>query len=67
MNFKNDKKKLYFIIETKNINKENLRNEETQKIKHTEKFFFGNTIQIKFRTQFSNNKIARVIQGIYNK
>jgi type III restriction enzyme len=65
LNFEDGKKKLYFIIETKNTNEESLRNEETQKIKHAEKFF-GDTIQIKFKTQFSNNKIASLIQEIYN-
>jgi len=65
LNFEDGKKKLYFIVETKNTNEESLRNEETQKIKHAEKFF-GDAIQIRFETQFSNNKIASLIQEIYN-
>ena len=65
LNFEDGKKKLYFIVETKNTNEESLRNEETQKIKHAEKFF-GDTIQIRFKTQFSNNQIANLIQEIYN-
>ena len=43
-------------METKNTSEESLRDEEKQKIKHTEKFF-GNTIKIKFKKQFSNNTI----------
>jgi len=66
LNFEDGKKKLYFIVETKNTDEESLRDEETQKIKHAEKFF-GATIQIKFRTQFSNRKIANLIQEIYNE
>ncbi len=65
LNFEDGKKKLFFIIETKNTNEESLRNEETQKIKHAEKFF-GDTIQIKFKTQFYNNKIITLIQEIYS-
>ena len=65
LNFKDGKKKLYFIVETKNTDEESLRNEEKQKIEHAEKFF-GNSIEIKFRTQFSNKKIASLIQEIYN-
>ena len=65
LNFEDGKKKLYFIVETKNTDEESLRNEETQKIKHAE-MFFGDTIQIKFKTQFSNSKIATLIQEIYN-
>ena len=64
MNFKDGKKKLYFIVETKNTDEESLRNEETQKIKHAEKFF-GNNIEIKFKTQFNKNKITNLIQEVY--
>ncbi|MDO8676463.1 MAG: type III restriction-modification system endonuclease [Candidatus Azambacteria bacterium] len=64
LNYEDGKKKLYFIIETKNIDEENLRNEETQKIKHAEKFF-GDTIRIKFKTQFSNKKIVSLINEIF--
>ncbi len=61
LNFEDGKKKLYFIIETKNTNEESLRNEETQKIKHAEKFF-GSAIEIKFKTQFSNKQMTDLIQ-----
>lgn len=64
VNFKDGNKKLYFIVETKNIDEESLRNEEIQKIKHAEKFF-GNNIEIKFRQQFNNKKIADLIQETY--
>ena len=57
-------KKLHFIVETKNVNGEDsLREEEKQKIRHAEKFFNGN-IKIDFKTQFSNNKIADLINEI---
>ena len=61
---KNGEKKLHFIVETKNVSGENnLRREEIQKIKHAEKFFAGK-VKIKFKTQFSNNKIADLIHEI---
>ena len=64
LNYEDGKKKLYFIIETKNIDEENLRNEETQKIRHAEKFF-GDTVKIKFKTQFGNNQMVNLIRGIH--
>ena len=63
LNFEDGKKKLYFIVETKNADEESLRNEETQKIKHAEKFF-NSDVKIEFKTQFSNNKITSLIQEI---
>jgi len=66
MKFKDGNKKLYFIVETKNTDEESLRNEETQKIKHAEKFF-GNNIEIKFTTQFNKNKITNLIKEIYGE
>ncbi len=64
LNFKNGEKKLYFIVETKNVSSENsLREEEKQKVRHAEKFFNGN-VKIKFKTQFSNNKIVDLIGEI---
>ena len=64
LNFENGKKKLHFILETKNISSENgLRNEERQKIRHAEKFFNGD-VKIEFKTQFSNNKIVDLINEI---
>ena len=64
LNYNGGRKKLYFVVETKDTDEESLRKEEIQKIKHAEEFF-GNSIKIKFRTQFSNKKIASLIQEIY--
>ncbi len=64
LNFENGKKKLHFIVETKNISNDNgLREEEKQKIRHAEKFFKGE-VKIEFKTQFSHNKIADLIKDI---
>jgi len=63
LNYEDKSKKLYFIVETKNTSEENLRNEEKQKIRHAEKFF-GDTIKIKFRKQFSNKKIENLIREV---
>lgn len=63
LNYEDNSKKLYFVVETKNTTEESLRNEEIQKIKHAEKFF-GDTIKIKFRKQFSNKKIENLIREI---
>ena len=63
LNLENQKKKLYFIVETKNTDKESLRNEENQKIRHAEEFF-GNTIKIQFKTQLQNKQIAELISEI---
>jgi type III restriction enzyme len=63
LNYEDKSKKLYFVVETKNTDEESLRNEEKQKIKHAEKFF-GDTIKIKFRKQFSNKKIEDLIREI---
>lgn len=64
INFEDGKKKLYFIVETKNTDEESLRDEEKQKIRHAEQFF-GNAVEIRFETQFSNKRIANLIQEIY--
>jgi type III restriction enzyme len=63
LNYEDKSKKLYFVVETKNTTEESLRNEEKQKIRHAEKFF-GDTIKIKFRKQFSNKKIEDLIREI---
>ena len=64
LNFENGKKKLYFIVETKDVNNvDSLRKEEIQKIRHAEKFFKGE-VKIEFKTQFSNNKIKDLIEEI---
>ncbi len=65
LNYENGKKKLYFVVETKNTDEGNLRDEENQKIKHAE-IFFGN-IKIKFKKQFSTDKITSLIQKIYSE
>ncbi len=66
LNYEDKSKKLYFVVETKNTNEESLRDEEKQKIRHAEKFF-GDTIKIKFRKQFSNKKIETLIREIIDK
>ncbi len=59
---KDGKKRLYFVVETKNVDsKEELRKEELQKIKHAQ-LFFG--CKVRFETQFSNNKIVDLIKEI---
>ena len=64
LNFENGKKKLHFIVETKNVSSENsLREEEKQKIRHAEKFFNGD-VKIEFKTQFSKDKIVGLISEI---
>jgi len=63
---KNGDKKLHFIVETKNTEKESIREEEKQKIKHAEKFF-DNKIKIIFKTQFKNKKIVDLIKEITTK
>ncbi len=64
LNFEDGKKKLHFIVETKNVSSgNNLREEEKQKIRHAEKFFNGD-VKIEFKTQFSNNKIVDLIGEI---
>lgn len=63
LNYEDKSKKLYFVVETKNTTEESLRNEEKQKIRHAEKFF-GDTIKIIFRKQFSNKKIEDLIREI---
>jgi len=67
LNYKNGEKKLHFIVETKNVNnKESLREEEKQKIRHAEKFFKGD-VKIEFKTQFSNDKIIDLIEEIIKR
>lgn len=66
LNYEDKSKKLYFIVETKGKDEEKLDKEEKQKIKHAEKFF-GDTVKIKFKTQFSNKKIEDLIQEIIVK
>ncbi len=64
LNFENGTKKLYFIVETKDVDGEdNLRKEEAQKIKHAEQFF-KDSVNIQFKSQFSNDKMVKLIQEI---
>lgn len=63
LNYEDKSKKLYFVVETKGKDEEKLDKEERQKIKHAEKFF-GDTVKIKFKTQFSNKKIESLIREI---
>lgn len=64
LKFKDGKQKLNFIVETKDVGSDDaLREEEKAKIKHAEKFF-GGQVKIKFRKQFSNNKIVDLIKEI---
>ena len=64
LNYKNGKKRINFIVETKNVdNKNSLRNEEKQKIRHAE-LFFNQDVKIEFRTQFSSDKIVNLIKEI---
>ena len=66
LNYEDKSKKLYFVVETKGKDEEKLDKEERQKIKHAEKFF-GDTVKIKFKTQFSNKKIENLIREIIVK
>ncbi len=63
LNYKDQSKKLYFVVETKNTDEESLRNEEKQKIRHAKKFF-SSDVKIEFKTQFSNKKIVDLIEDI---
>jgi type III restriction enzyme len=64
LKFNNGEKQLHFVVETKNVEgKEKLRPEELEKIKHAEKFF-GETVKIKFRTQFKSNNIEKLIREV---
>lgn len=61
INYKNGEKKLNFIVESKGVKgSQNLRNEEKFKIEHA-KQFFKNKIDIKFVTQFEEDKIIDLI------
>ena len=66
LNFENGKKKLYFVVETKNTDQESLRNEESRKIEYA-KQFFGDTLEIRFETQFNNKKIIDLVREVCEK
>jgi len=62
---KDGEKRLYFVVETKNVNsKDELRKEELQKIKHA-KVFFGD--KVRFETQFSNEKIFDLLKEVLTR
>lgn len=64
LHFENGEKTLHFIVETKDVDGEEIiRKEEQQKIKHAEQFF-GGEVKIEFRTQFKNDKIVELIREI---
>lgn len=64
LNYNNGQKKLNFVIETKNVESSTgLRLEEEQKIAHA-KQFFGNAVEIHFRTQWENQYIRKIIDEI---
>jgi len=66
LNFEDGGRKLYFVVETKDVNDEDLlREEEKQKIKHAQKLF-GESMNIEFKKQFSNKKIKALIEEIYS-
>lgn len=53
--------RLHFVVETKNYpGEEDLRKKELAKIRHAEQFF-GGQVSIEFRTQFSNDDVANLI------
>jgi len=61
---KDGKKKLYFVVETKNVNiPEELRISEYQKLKYAKKFFED---KVMFEIQFSKQKIRELIEKVYN-
>jgi type III restriction enzyme len=66
INYSSGNKKLYFVVETKNADEQDLRKEELQKIRHAE-HLFGNSFEIKFRSQFSKQKMTQLIQEIYHE
>ena len=62
INKKDGKGRLNFIIETKNKPKSELALSEKQKIKHAQELFSNSGFDVKFETQFENEKILEVIK-----
>ena len=62
INKKDGKSRLNFIIETKNKPKSELALSEKQKIKHVQELFRNSGFDVKFETQFENEKILDVIK-----
>lgn len=62
--YNNGEKKLHFIVESKNVEREDqLRTDEKKKIEHAERLFAGK-VDIKFKKQFKNNHIKDLIREI---
>ncbi|NPA42516.1 MAG: hypothetical protein GXO27_00595, partial [Chlorobi bacterium] len=57
------KKRLYFVVETKDSEEIQLREEEKMKIRHAEKLF-GETFKVKFKKQLRNKDILNIIKEI---
>ena len=62
INKKDGKSRLNFIIETKNKPNSELALSEKQKIKHAQELFSSSGFDVKFETQFENEKILDVIK-----
>ena len=61
-----DNEILNFVVETKNVEREeNLREEEKRKIKHAEVLFnkISESIQVNFETQFASDKVVEIIRS----
>jgi len=63
LRFKDNSKKLYFVVETKDKEEKDLSTEEKLKIKFAEKLF-RDKIKIKFRKQMRNKNIKTLIREI---
>ena len=64
INYKDGKKKLYFVVESKDVDDiTQLRTNELQKIKHAEELFRG-SVEIKFRKQLRGEKIEKLIKEV---
>jgi type III restriction enzyme len=64
LKFKDGSQNLNFIVETKDVyNEKILREEEKFKIQHAEEFFKGE-VNVKFKAQFSKQKIVDLISEI---
>ena len=63
LRFKDNSKKLYFVVETKDKQEKDLSTEEKLKIKFAEKLF-KDKIKIKFRKQMRNKNIETLIREI---
>ncbi len=63
LQFDDSTKRLYFVVETKGKDEAMLDAQELQKIRHAEQFF-GDSVKIRFKTQFRNKKIEELIREI---